>query len=145
METNLTKNDLNLNSAIQTNLETTRKWAMFIAIVGFVFMALIVIFGFSLGSIMNSVTGEDPLPGFSSFFLGFIYLIFGLIYFFPLLYLFRFAKFTKKGVQEMDQRSFELAFDNLKSHYTYIGVLLAIIMGLYVFMGLIFAVVTLVT
>ena len=137
-------NELIINAGARSNLQTSGQWAMFISIVGVVFVGLLVVFGFSFGSIMKAIGGEAAVPGFPSFLFGIIYLVIGVIYFFPLLYLYRFSSFTKKGVSNMDQVSMDLAFSNLKSHLTFIGVMMAIVMGLYVMGGVIFALVAIV-
>jgi hypothetical protein len=131
---------MELNNTMRAHLDATRKWAMFLAIVGFVMMSLLVVFGFSFGAIMRTFSGDAQIPGFPGFMVGIVYLFIAVIYFFPLLYLFRFARLAKKGIHEYDRISMESAFSNLRAHYTYIGILMAITIGLYVIGGVIFAV-----
>ena len=123
--------NLHIDNEIRSYLADTSKWARFIAIVGFVFVGLLVIIGFGYGAIFSSLTGNDDVPGFLGYFIGFIYVVMAGIYFFPLLYLFRFSNFTKKGFQEADQVSLNLAFKNLKDHYSFIGILTAIMLAIY--------------
>jgi hypothetical protein len=123
------------------NLNGIRKWALFLSIVGFIFLAILVLFGFSLGTIMGQLGDETVMEGFPTSLFGIIYLIIGLIYFFPILFLFQFAVNARKGIQFMDSGFLSQAFKKLKDHYTYIGILMAIMLGLYVFFGIIMAVV----
>jgi hypothetical protein len=136
---------LSLNKAMLGNLESIRKWALFLSIVGFVFMGLLVIFGFSFGYIMKALGQETGIPGVPPLFLGIIYLFFALLYFFPILYLFRFSTNMKKSIRDTDTGALGVAFRNLKSHYAFIGVLMAIVLGLYILMGIIIAIVAIVT
>jgi len=119
-----------LNDSIN-NLNETGKWAKFLAILGFVFIGLIIIMGFSFGIIFSIVGGGEFKPPFPSFLFGFIYLVFGLIYFFPILYLFRFSIWTKKALNNKNTNDLNLAFRNLKAHYRYIGIMMIIILGIY--------------
>jgi hypothetical protein len=123
------------------NLEGIRKWALFLSIIGFIFLAILILFGFSMGTIMSQLGEEEALVGFPSYLFGIIYLIIGLIYFFPILFLYQFAVNARKGIQLTDSGFLSQAFKKLKDHYTYIGILMAIVLSLYVFSGIILAVV----
>lgn len=107
-------------------------------------MVILVVFGFFIMPIMTSISGTDPVPGFPSAIFGILYLIFGIIYFFPLFFLFRFARNAKTGIKNNDQPVIESAFRNLKYHYTYIGVLMAIMTGMYVLGGMALALIAII-
>ena len=123
------------------SLKSISKWSKFISIAGFVFVALMIVFAFSFSAIMASIPGQEansamPFAGF-----GFIYLIMGGIYFVPIFFLFKFSTLIKKAISKEDQRAFNSAFDFLSRHYSFIGVLTAIMVGLYVIMGVIWGVI----
>ena len=83
---------------------------------------------------MGNLPGGDPYEGlgFTSGILGFIYVIIALIYFFPISYLFKFAKKMKNALKSSDNTELTSAFSNLKSHYKFIGIFTIIILSLYV-------------
>ena len=67
---------------------------------------------------------------FPSFF-GFFYILVALIYFFPVLYLFKFGSNLKSALARRDSKSLETAFENLKSHYKFIGIMAIIVLSFY--------------
>lgn len=63
-----------------------------------------------------------------------LYLIFAGIYVYPVLTLFKFSTFTITALEENSQIEFADAIRNLKNSFTYVGVLTAISIGIYVIM-----------
>ena len=142
METSLPLDDnysssetFQLSPQIKTFLKETAKWAKFISIVGFVGVGLMVIFALFAGAIFSSFAsdfGEDfPFP---TFLFSVIYLIFAAIAYFPILYLYRFANNMQIALQRGDQHVLQNSFENLKSHYKFYWIMLAIILGFYALM-----------
>jgi hypothetical protein len=138
---NIPVTELAISTSARYNLKITGQWARFIAIVGFVFTGLLVAFGFSFGFMMQAISGGAALQGVPTFLMGMIYLIIGVLYFFPLLFLYRFSRYTKKGLRDMDQPAMDQAFSNLRSHLTFIGIMTAIAIAIYLMAGIIFALV----
>lgn len=136
------KQKLEITPEISDHLVQTGKWAKFLAILGFVFMGLMVFIGFGMGIIMSFLPGGQAgvLP-FPSFIFGFIYLIFAAIYFFPILYLFRFSTGIKQALLSKNQKQLVWAFGNLKSHYRFVGILMIVMLAFYavVFVVMMFA------
>jgi hypothetical protein len=112
-------------------LNETRKWTIFLAILGFIFLGFMVIMSFSFGTLFSTFGGEGINPPFPGFLFAGIYLLMVVIYFFPILYLYKFSSFTKKGLIEKNETLLTLAFKNLKSHYKYIGVFTITILSIY--------------
>lgn len=110
-------------------LSETGKWAKFLAIVGFCFIGLIVLIGLFAGTAMSAF-GGDALP-FPGFVFGLFYVLIGAIYFFPLYYLIRFATQVRTALVQRNTQLLETAFENLKSHYKFIGILMVIVLALY--------------
>lgn len=114
-------------------LRETAKWAKFLAIVGFVIMGLfllvIVFAGASLSALMSSQYG-----GASSGF-GVMWMImmvaFMLIYFFPTLYLYKFATKMQVALRNNDQETLNSSFENLKSCFKFMGILMIILLSFY--------------
>jgi heme/copper-type cytochrome/quinol oxidase subunit 2 len=122
-------------------LNTTRKWTMFFAILGFVFLGIMLIIGLLAGSFLSTFTSKMPgmegvegvraAGGIASVFIFIFLLIFAVIYFFPLLFLFRASRHTKNAVANLDPNELQLGFKNMKSYWTYIGILIIICLAVY--------------
>jgi len=119
-------------------LKETGGWARFLAIVGFCSIALLLVFAFFVGSLMSSLGMGAQLAGME-FLMGLYYFIIALLYFFPTLFLFRFASNVIDAVQANDTATLVTALRNLKSCFKFIGILTAIGLGL-VILVLLFAV-----
>jgi hypothetical protein len=123
------KNELKLTKNSRIYLEETRKWTLFLSIVGFVFIGLMFIIAFFAGSIMNKIPNQMPIPG--SLITAF-YILGALLYFFPIYYLFQFSTKMKLAIQLKEEQYVEDAFRNLKSHYKFMGIFMAVILIFYV-------------
>jgi hypothetical protein len=138
-------------------LDTTRKWTMFFAILGFVFLGLMLVFGLFFGSLISKFTSgvsglsgmegmegmegmqtAKAVGGVAGIFVFIIMLIFSAIYFFPLFYLFRFSRHTKNAIANLDANELTLGLKSLKSYWRYIGILVIILLAFYLLV-LIFA------
>ena len=125
--------ELEVNSEIKGVLNETSKWAYFLSILGFVGIGLMVLGGLWL----SFYTGMNQFGGDTAYGLGYstgvglVYVLLALIYFFPLLYLFKFAKNMKMALSSENNDNFKSAFLNLKSHYKFIGIFTIAIIGLY--------------
>ena len=124
-------------------LNEIRKWALFLAIIGFVFVTFMVIAAFSIGALFSSMGQNANMPIPPSFF-GLLYFVMALIYFFPIFYLFKFASHAREGILGKRQGQLDLAFMNMKSHYKFMGILMIVMLCLYVIMGVILVVVLMV-
>lgn len=60
-----------------------------------------------------------------------IFLIIAVIYFFPVLFLFKFSRHTGNAVTSLDKTELHKAFRNLKSYFVYIGILIIIGLSFY--------------
>jgi heme/copper-type cytochrome/quinol oxidase subunit 2 len=87
---------------------------------------------------MEGMETAKAVGGMASIAFFIIMLIFAVIYFFPLLYLFRFSKHTKKAVANLDANEMKLGIKNMKSYWKYIGILIIILLSFYLLV-LIFA------
>lgn len=140
MENQNNLNNLMVTDFVKTTLLETAKWARFLAIIGFICVGLLVISGFFMGAIMSSLSamtgnyGSNPLGAISGIFIGSIYLVIGLLYYFPIKYLYDFGTKVKKAITITDQNLFTEALLKLKAHYRYIGILMIIMLCFYVLM-----------
>ena len=133
METPAENRKIEIGQEILNNLNTTRKWAMFLAIIGFIFLGLVIIIGALAGTFLSAFnTGEtgSVIPE-SLIFL--IFIILAIAYFMPLLFLFRFSKHTATAIHTLNKLDLQKAFKNLKFYFAYIGLLIIIVLTFYVF------------
>lgn len=128
----ITANDMNI-------LSETRKWAGFLAILGFIGTGLMVIFALFAGSIFSALgqAGGVGMPGDMGVMFTVIYLVFAALYFVPTYYLFNFSRKMKIALEDKSGEALTEAFTNHKSMYKFVGMLTAIILGLYMLMGVI--------
>lgn len=140
--------ELQLTATAQDFLRETGKWAKFLSILGFIFIALFVLFGlffFALGSTMDSAMaqaggGMSPFGALTGGFLGGLYIVFAIIYFFPVLYLFRFSAKIGDALASKNSQLLADALENLKSHYKFLGIV-AIIMIAFWILSLVFGII----
>lgn len=122
--------ELKLSDEAMSYLTEISGWGRFLAIAGFVGMGLMVLAGLLFGLFYSSLGTREKLPFHPEFF-GLIYFVLAMIYFFPLLYLYRFSTKVKVAVQSKDEETLTYAFQNLKSHYKYLGIMVVILLALY--------------
>lgn len=134
-ETPLKKPSLTIPDTSLPILAETSRWGNFLAILGFIGTGLMVLFGLFAGTIFTSFGGEfgrNPFQGAMGIFMGFFYALFGLIYFFPSLYLYRFSDKIKKAIIQRDSDILANALENQKSLYKFMGIFCIVSIGLYV-------------
>lgn len=135
-DNNLNNGVLTITPQIHSFLSETAKWAKFLAIIGFIMVGIIVIIAIGLsvfmGTLASSLPEAGPMGALSGGFVGIIYIGLALIYFFPILFLWRFATKMKIALASNDQAFLSSSFENLKSCYKYLGIWMAIILSFYV-------------
>lgn len=134
-------------------LERTAKWARFMAIVGFVLVGIMVLISFFVGAMiswfidmqqsMMSMSGMNDMPGMQpeipANVLGMVggfytvaLLLSALLYFFPSLYLYRFATRTLSSLKgPFNADLFHGALDAQRRLYTFMGVLTIVVLSFY--------------
>ena len=127
-----------LNSEIKSYLAETARWGYFLSIVGFIGIALIVLIGLFFVGFMASLLGQAGI--FSPISLSFSFLFGAVLYFFPVLYLFRFSSKMKLALRTDNEAELTSAFENLKSLYKFMGILTAIYLGINVLVWVLIAV-----
>ena len=128
--------ELQFTPVAQGFLRETAKWARFLSIVGFIFIGLYVLLAlmmFAMGGAMDAASenmdgmGRMGMMGaVGGAAMGVIYLICALIYFFPILYLYRFATNTLSALDSNNTDQLTNGLENLKSHYKFMGILMCI-------------------
>ena len=131
METPIETRKIEIEERTLRLLNKTRKWAMFLAIIGFIFLGLIIVMGLAAGTFFktfNSVNAEKGIPGYLMYL---PVIAVTIIYFFPVLFLFRFSKHSALAITNYDNLEFHKAIKNLKFYFAYLGVLIIIVFVIY--------------
>lgn len=118
-------------------LETTR-WTKFLAIMGFIFLGLMIIgslvlfaFGASMSSTYSGMSGFGGLGGYMGIGMGLLYLLIAAFYLFPIISLYRFSINMKRGINTNNAELVTEAFRHQKNLYKFIGILMIIVIALY--------------
>ncbi len=128
---------LALETAAKAHLAETARWGRFLAIVGFVMIALIVLAAalfMAMGSALTEAMAQSGGPAFSGQVFGVIYLILGGIYLYPTVQLFNFAKNTKAALQSNQSQLITESMGNLKSVFKFFGIITILVIALYAIM-----------
>lgn len=125
--------DLSITPESRSHLSETAKWAKFLAVCGMIALVLMVIFGLYASFVLAKGVSEFDSEfrrqglGYSSTGLGattaVTYILIGLLYFFPLLFLLHFANKMKAALAANDAAMLSESFRNLKKTFRYMGVL----------------------
>jgi hypothetical protein len=132
MEANTTTGlfELQVDHESTAYLKEAARWAKFLAIVGFICIGLFVLVALFAGSIvatMSSSMGVQTAGGaFGGAAISIVYILVALLYFFPCLYTFNFAKKMQVALASNDQAQLNQSFRNLKACYRFLGILMVI-------------------
>ena len=121
-------------------LKETAKWAKFLAILGFVGIGFMVLGSLVMLFAPSSLISNGDFPFGGKIFMMLLYLAFAVLYYFPISYLYQFSENTKKAIENNDNNAIRNAFEFLKSHYKFMGILTIILLSFYaiiIFIGLI--------
>ena len=121
-------------------LKETAKWTKFLAILGFVGIGLMVLGSLVMLFVPSSLMSNGDFPFGGKIFMMLLYLAFAVLYYFPISYLYQFSENTKKAIENNDNNAIRDAFEFLKSHYKFMGILTIILLAFYaiiIFIGLI--------
>ncbi|WP_266203461.1 DUF5362 family protein [Pontibacter kalidii] len=129
---------LNITPHSAGYLKEVAKWGRFLAIVGFVAIGLVVAGGLFAGAAMSTMFLPQESAGTAAgSFFTFFYLLFALLYFFPVLYLYRFSGGMQEALRLQNEDMLTVSFSNLKSLFKFVGVLTIIVLAFYA-LGLLF-------
>src|SRR4030042_1626424 len=114
------------------DLDRTRKWTMFLAILGFIGIGVLLIVGIFAGIFLSVFNKGDTATSYPGWLVCIIIIAASVIYFFPMLYIFRFSKFLSGVAKTSDKEELKKAFKNLRLYFTYIGILVIVVLVIYV-------------
>lgn len=131
METPPENIKLEIEQSTLKQLNTARKWAMFLAILGFIFLGIMIVVGLIAGTFLKAFSSGENNFGISDSLMFIPVILIAAIYFFPVLFLFRFSKYTYKAIKTFDKLYFHKAVKNLKFYFAYLGILAIIVLSVY--------------
>ena len=138
METSSEDRKIEMNSEILDSLNSTRKWTTFLAVLGFIFLGLLIIAGLATSLFLTTFNTTEANLGIPESFMILIFIVIGAIYFFPVFFLFRFSRNIRDAIQNLDQQKLQKGFRNLRLYFTYIGIMVIVVLTIYV-VALLFA------
>jgi len=132
MEPSIENRKIEIEQDTLNDLNTTRKWAMFLAIIGFILLGLVIVVGVIAGTFLSAFSEGKTNAGITGPLVLIPLLLLAIVYYFPVLFLFRFSKHTAHAVKTLDKLELHKAIRNLKSYFVYIGILIIIGLLFYV-------------
>ncbi|KQR91482.1 hypothetical protein ASG01_14015 [Chryseobacterium sp. Leaf180] len=126
--------ELKIDNASKTFLLEAAKWTSFLAILGYIglaFMVLGALFFIFFGATVGAM-GSSMMPFGGGMMIGIIYLLFAVFYYFPISYLYRFSSNMRNALTANNQASLTKAFEFLKSHYKFMGILIIVMIAFYI-------------
>ena len=140
---------LSIDSNSKLHLAEAARWGRFLAIIGFILCGLIVLLGLFAGTMFATLagaystneygpSGAGMMAGMGGIF-SVLFIVMALIYFFPCLFLFRFASNMKTALLTNEQDKLNASFQNLKACLRFVGILTIIILCFYI-LGILFSV-----
>jgi len=132
METTPETKKIEIDHEIISNLNSTRKWTMFLAILGFIFLGFIIVFGLIAGTFLSTFKSNEVNLGIPESLMIILFIVIAAIYFFPVYFLFQFSRHTSKAVETLDKQDLNKAVKNLKAYFTYIGIMAIVVISIYI-------------
>jgi hypothetical protein len=130
--------ELAIDHESSSYLTETARWAKFLSIVGFVTCGLLAVASFFIGSIMSrsalTLYGADGAGAYGAGYaagITAVYLAIAVLYFFPCLYLYRFAVRLKGALHDNDQVQLNLSLKSQRSLFKFVGILTIIVLAFY--------------
>lgn len=126
------------DNEIKKYLLETAKWGKFLAIMGYIGIAFLILLGifmmlgFSFLGLSKWSHTASSVGSFSFVGVGLLYIIMALIYLLPTKYLYRFSEQMKNGLNLNNSASVTSSFSNLKSLFKFLGIFTIVILSIYV-------------
>lgn len=133
LDSNYTGSGLVVTDEAKAYFREAARWSTFLGILGFVMSGLLVLAGIGASVAMSALGGSSDFStlGFNPAFLGLFYIILGVIYIFPSLYMYNFGSKTKRGIDGNDQAAAVEGWRNLKSFFRFMGIFAIIALVVY--------------
>lgn len=131
MEQETNKKSIEMEEETLIDLNTTRKWTMFLSVIGYIFLGLFLILGLVAGTFLSAFKSGENLIGIPEIYTLIAVPVSAIILFFPGIYLFRYSKNMALAVKNYDKEALRKSLKNLKNYFAYLGILVIVILVLY--------------
>ena len=130
-----------LDPSGRASLDEAGKWARFLGIIGLILLAIFVLLALFAGSMMSSLMSAESMPfaGADGIFFTIYFLVVAGISFYPTFMMFKFGSTIRAAISMGDAARFNEALLYLKRFFKFVGILTAIMIGLYI-LGFVFAI-----
>jgi hypothetical protein len=129
--------DAAVSPAVVRVLLATKPWVRFFSVLGFIGSGLLVVVGLVFGAV-GSLSEELGIAGG---FVGFIYAALAVVYFFPSLFLYRYASGIRDFVGSGSSQSLEVALSHQLKFWRFMGTATIVMFCLYVMVFVVIAIV----
>ncbi len=133
--------DLRVTSGMETNWRITSKWAMFFAVLGFIFAGFYLLGAIAIIPMIRMMASMGVMPEPMASLIGSFSWVFVLIYlialgslFFLSYFLLKFSNGINRAINFTDQNAFVGAWRNLRNHYRLNGSMVIVFIVLYIVM-----------
>ena len=125
---------IHVTEEAQSSLRTAATWSTFLAILGFIMLGFMVLAGLVVLAFMGTINDVAGASGqaFPIWIIPILYLVLAAVYFFPILYLYRFASRTKSALRSHSSGELTVALNNLGKHYKWMGIMVIALIALYI-------------
>ncbi len=132
-DSSFSPHSLVINKEAVGYLRGIAKWGKILAIIGFVMIALTVLFALFAGSYFEPLIQdmEDDSISINTTLISLLYLVIAVIYFFPVLYLYRFSAKLQSALEMHSEDKAAESFKNLNSLFKFFGILTIVVFGIY--------------
>lgn len=122
-----------MDETARASMLETARWAKFIAIMGFIFLGILIVAGIFLSMTLSN-NPYMQARGMGGIFGGFsivLYVIMAAIYFYPTYALYKFSRLIKPALLTENQQMFNTALGYLKGMFKYTGIVMIVVLALY--------------
>lgn len=129
--------ELKITNHMIDSMRSTRPWAMFLSVLGFISVGFMVIAAMGI-MVLGSVLPQH-IDGFPAVLMGALYIFMSFFYLVPAIYLFRYSSAIGRFLDSMTASEMESALSYQKSFWKFVGIV-AIIMFVFAILGIIAAI-----
>lgn len=126
------ENKIEIGTESFNNLNSVWRWTMFLSVLGFIFLGLLIVAGLAASLFLTTFKSREAAFGIPESLMIIIFIIIAAIYFFPVFFLFRFSKNIRDALHNLDPGKLSKGFRNLRSYFTYIGVMVIVVVSIYI-------------
>jgi hypothetical protein len=117
-----------------TFLEMAR-WTQFLAIIGFIFLGLMVLGGIGMGLVLSNTSGYSNqlgvLAGIGGIGIMMLYVLMAAVMFYPTYALLKYSTCIKAAMHQNDKQKFNEAIVHLKNVFRFYGIITIICLAIY--------------